>query len=847
MKKNRRGFTLTELLASIVIIGVLLALVIPATSSFVGKGKVKYYQGLENNIRIALQDYMLDYRSLLPREIGEIASVTSEELIDNNYIDEIVDEKKNVCDFNLAVEKTSKQKYEYYVCLKCGDYYKSDDSNCDISNSSDTSSKTFTIMLNDDFNDKVVPQCSSLNIPTASVFQNIIKDTENGQETEVRLVTDKLFSTPRTVDTKVLGQTTLKYIYRHTTKSFTVTVDDQVNPEITSSLITYVDGSEYNMTNSDGSVNAVNGKLSVTVNSQDLACSKNDATCSSKCSKVNGSGIKSIQYKSSTSDKWNTITPAKLNHKFTLTESVTGTLQMRVVDKYDNTSATIEKKVYMDNNAPSKTTVKYLGGSNTCSWKNNYKLQLEATDDVAIAYFEVDYDNNGISDNTISGDIITSSDNISSIVYIPPNNFNYHYVRFRAVDVAGNRGEWSSKQHIHMDTEVPSKATVSLGNYTSSSWTNTDVTQTYNATDNVGVNLYEYSYDKQNIVGSTSKSWTLTTDGQYTIYARAVDKAGNRGVWSDSYTIKRDTVKPNCELAITNNPTSFGEWYTSAVQIGFLNSSDNVGQTTTSISSSYLNNSSLDLSGTVVTGTVKDQAGNTKTCTLTVKIDATSPRISAKVSELYVSTLDYDLKDNVNTTFGPLGGSVSCTKLRISLNGSTATSYEVTCTATGNNGKSASAYYYLILDDVEPTITAKKTLVNILKNKTNYAFTSNVTVTYGPAGGTTTCTPATSLGTGRYDVTCTATGNNGKSASVSFEGRHYFAATEKEETTYWCKEKDDGDNCCVWNDAGNECQRTPNNYPGAPDCCDTRSSTTTVYSCPNKTDYTLSGSNCYYK
>ena len=105
MDKNRNGFTLMELLVVVAIIGVILTIAISSTSNYIGRGKVTYYQNLEKNIRVALQDYTVDYRSLLPREIGEIATVTQDELTNNKYIEGVVDEKKEPCEFNLAVEK----------------------------------------------------------------------------------------------------------------------------------------------------------------------------------------------------------------------------------------------------------------------------------------------------------------------------------------------------------------------------------------------------------------------------------------------------------------------------------------------------------------------------------------------------------------------------------------------------------------------------------------------------------------------------------------------------------------------------------------------------------------------
>ena len=361
---------------------------------------------------------------------------------------------------------------------------------------------------------------------------------------------------------------------------------------------------------------------------------------------------------------------------------------------------------------------------------------------------------------------------------MPANGVHSHNVRFRAVDIAGNRGEWSDTQDIHMDTEAPSKATVSLTNYTSGAWTNQSIVQTYSATDGLSnINYYEYSYDKTKIIGTTTSNWTLTSDGTYTIYARAVDNAGNRGAWSNSYTINRDTVKPNCSLTVSNSPSAVGEWYTSDVNIGFNTKTDDrsgVKSGTVDITSITANTN-----GTTVTGTVVDNANNSNTCTLTIKADIAAPTITAKANPL----------------------------------------------SLGNG---------------------------------DYAFTSNVTATYGGLGGTTTCNPATSNKTGTYNVTCTATGNNGKSGSVTFGVRHSYAATPKSYTyscnphscSYACGEECGqscscsnygwcyGELCCT----EQSCTPYCNTKYCTKTCYDT--CTGTKYECPN--GGTLSGTTCYY-
>ena len=109
----------------------------------------------------------------------------------------------------------------------------------------------------------------------------------------------------------------------------------------------------------------------------------------------------------------------------------------------------------MDTTGPSTPSITYNGGSNTCSWKNNYNLTLSSTDNIGISYYQIDVDGNGTADRNINSN------------WIPENGFHSHNVRFRAVDSAGNVSGWTSSQHIHMNTYIGNFAYVEAScNYT---------------------------------------------------------------------------------------------------------------------------------------------------------------------------------------------------------------------------------------------------------------------------------------------------------------------------------------------------------------------------------------------
>ena len=142
----------------------------------------------------------------------------------------------------------------------------------------------------------------------------------------------------------------------------------------------------------------------------------------------------------------------------------------RVCD-YAGNCSTISTTIRIDKTAPTVPTVTYNGGSNSCSWKNNYNLTLNSSDSLSgVRVYQVDW----------TGDSASNSDVTSN--FIPWNGYSSCNNRFRAVDNAGNASEWTGVHHIHMDTEKPV--------HTNWWWGTVDanIAQLYiQATDNVGI------------------------------------------------------------------------------------------------------------------------------------------------------------------------------------------------------------------------------------------------------------------------------------------------------------------------------------------------------------------------
>ena len=96
--KNNKGFSMVEILAVVVILGVISTIGIVTITKLVDNSRIHYYQTQEEQLVLAAQSYANDNKNILPKTVGEMRIITLKELRENNYIkEEIVDQNKNKC------------------------------------------------------------------------------------------------------------------------------------------------------------------------------------------------------------------------------------------------------------------------------------------------------------------------------------------------------------------------------------------------------------------------------------------------------------------------------------------------------------------------------------------------------------------------------------------------------------------------------------------------------------------------------------------------------------------------------------------------------------------------------
>jgi len=124
-KKTNKGFTLVEVLGTIVILGVILGISVPLISRAVKKSQLEQMEIQESNLALVGKNYFLDNRSELPTINGDTATVLVSDLVLAGYINEVKDYNNNVCDLvNSYVEVTriDKGDYDYSTYLYCDSY-----------------------------------------------------------------------------------------------------------------------------------------------------------------------------------------------------------------------------------------------------------------------------------------------------------------------------------------------------------------------------------------------------------------------------------------------------------------------------------------------------------------------------------------------------------------------------------------------------------------------------------------------------------------------------------------------------------------------------------------------------
>lgn len=132
--KNKKGFTLVEVISVVLVIAIILLVAIPAIYSHIRKGKEKINESNMTALELAAREYYSENRGELPN-YNLYSLVLGTFLRDLNYLPDMSDSDGNNCDESYVVVENKNGEYIYHTCLICGgEKYKGNDAICNSDN-----------------------------------------------------------------------------------------------------------------------------------------------------------------------------------------------------------------------------------------------------------------------------------------------------------------------------------------------------------------------------------------------------------------------------------------------------------------------------------------------------------------------------------------------------------------------------------------------------------------------------------------------------------------------------------------------------------------------------------------
>ena len=121
-QKDKNGFSLVELLAVVVILGILSVITIVSYNRYIKSARKQKEEQMKNNAIMAAKSYLQANKQYFPKNVGSMQNIQLKDLIDNNYLkvsdftcETGMDSCGNPESDYVIVTKESNNKYEYDV------------------------------------------------------------------------------------------------------------------------------------------------------------------------------------------------------------------------------------------------------------------------------------------------------------------------------------------------------------------------------------------------------------------------------------------------------------------------------------------------------------------------------------------------------------------------------------------------------------------------------------------------------------------------------------------------------------------------------------------------------------
>lgn len=785
MKKNRKGFTLVEILAAVTILGILSVIAIVSVNKIIQNAKEKHYTTAEDQLELAGQSYVQQNRSALPKAIGQKTKISLKTLVEKNYIDQIKDYSDNDCNLEnsyVQIFKYSKDDYSYLAYLDCPVYtseeqIKQGSPQIEITMSDPNKTKTATADIKISDNEKLL-SWSYIIYKNGKEVKNSGSTLLPNYDKELTKTLKLSSYTPGSIKVVV----TATNIYGMTTTK-------------TSSLVNYKDteGPECVIeTDDNDSKTWSTGPITITVGCNDhdgVGCTREKYTKTFKTSTDIGKII--------IEDKAGNKTECEVSVNIDITKPTITVKAYKRTASGGKTGSAIASVTA--NNSKSDVTLD-LSSLSTTKWLNNRYSENGI-------YYEVTY-TDGHSTVTYEakenpGNLAQTATNINTMTVIDSGSETtktktatyattvdgYRIYELTAKDavnntthvkiitpldrVAPNVPTLALYQWNNNDDTSPTTASGLTNRYTANTWSNKNVFTTVSGSTDTISGFKEYQYTTtgatENNENKAATYRNIKAEGTSTIKYTACDVAGNCSAYTTAATIKIDKTAPTCTVS-GGSTTWINASSTTTKRTISAKCSDSGSECKTSgFSTDYSNNINTTTAGAKgdgVGGSVEDNAGNVTQCSAnqTVKIDKNPPTCAVSGgSTTWINSSSSTTKRTITATCSDTGGS-NCKEKSFS----TDYSSNINTTTAGAKGNSSGG-----------------TVEDNAGNKTDCAANQTVkidktppTITFSQEGGTYKNSDGITV-----TISCTdnesGTTSTGKSVTIS-------SPTKDKEVSYAC-------------------------------------------------------------